>query len=148
MLFRSETYLIVADNGSSNYALTSTVYNTNYLSGVSVTVASGYVAPADVTDDMLWKFTKDGSSYDIMNGTNYLNRRGGTSGGLYVGSEGTNAESNWKYSDPGHFLYTTGSFYYDMYLAGASPGPYYFGQGVGVEGTIYLYKRVITPWAG
>ena len=144
------TYVIVAQNVSGNYALTSAVYKSHYLSGVSVTVTGNNLAAEDVTNAMLWTFKADGNGYDVMNGTNYLNRKttsGGT--GLTVGAEGTADVSDWEYLDAGHYLYTTYHSYfydnyYDMYQIANPPGPYYFGQGTGVPGTIYLYKRV-TP---
>jgi len=147
------TYVIVAKNGTSYYALSNATYNTDYLSGVPVTVTIDNaniekVTATGITAAMEWTFIADGSGYDVMNGTNYLDRRtNGNGRGLSVDVvEGLAAVSDWIYDNANHYLYTrvsNGNGNWTNYYLNqpAAFSPYYFRQRTQTSGTIYLYKK-------
>ncbi len=139
-------YLIVAKSGDNYYALTTDKAQDKYLAGQQVTVVNNGVDANSVNAaKMVWTFTTDGDGYDVMNGSNYLNRSAyddyGYSDGLILSTTEAEAPySDWIYSDSKLYTYS---------INGSTEFYLIFDDGIfladyEVSREIYLYKLVAT----
>lgn len=143
-----ETYVVVGKSGSDYYALTNEEFSsgsTKYLKGEKVGVSEG-IMTSDVNEKVLWKFTTEKDGFNVMNGTNYLNRLSGGSAGFELDTTKAKVDySDWIYVDKDFYTYSAlvkKNFY--MYIA-ESGSTYYFGNTNEESGKpkrceIYLYK--------
>ncbi len=142
------TYVIVAQKGSSAYALSNesvTVSSTSYLKGMPVTVSGSSILADGITSGMMWKFTANGNRFHVMNGDNYLNRTSG-SAGINLGEVGDASYSDWMYSTSHDLSVYSTNARKDYYLYQTSgSGNYYFANDDEANGTIYLYKVPDVP---
>ncbi len=140
------TYVIV-DVGTTNYALTASVVNSNYLAATAVTVNDSIINSQDISSNMLWTFTTDGNGYNVKNGSNFLTRPSG--GGDIISLKTTDdgsANTDWQYDSTNHVIKIKGSSStYYLYQTGSNP--YYFAVASNDTNakTMYLYKQTAVP---
>ena len=139
------TYVIV-HKGSTSYALTTTAYS-NYLRGKAVTITGDYLDPADVTDDVLFVFTADGSGYNVKNGGSFLTRLSGSPSGVKLQDTDAGAPyTDWEYDSSQHYfriINSVGSYNY-LYQTTDSGGNIYFtvSSSSSSKDKMYLYKQI------
>jgi uncharacterized repeat protein (TIGR02543 family) len=143
------TYVIVDRGSTGSYALTASAYS-NYLRGAAVTATDSSLNATDVTPDMLWVFTTDGSGYNVKNGDYFLTRISG-GGGLKIDTaEAGSAYTDWEYVSGSHYFRTksnTGGSSYNYLYETSSGSDHYFTTSSSNtnHNRIYLYKQTIIP---
>ena len=140
------TYVIV-DKGSTNYALTTSVANSNYLAAAEVTVNGSQLNPLNISDNMLWTLTTDTSGFNVKNGSNFLTRPSGGSDKITLkASDDGSANTDWQYDSTSHVLKMKGSSStYYLYQTGSGTPYFAVASSDSNAKNIYLYKRIETP---